>query len=94
MGAFGWFWDASGGPSPVIDPVGALIGPSPPGGRVWPVLAQPGQVLAHRLPVHPQQAAISRLECSVVWSVRIVSISAIVSRFAILDLLQQRVAEG
>jgi hypothetical protein len=42
----------------------------------------------------PRRRVISRLECAVVWRVRILSISAIVSRFAIQDLLQQGFAEG
>ena len=42
----------------------------------------------------PRRSAISRLECSVMWSVRILSISAIVSRFAILSSVSKGFAEG
>jgi uncharacterized membrane protein YvlD (DUF360 family) len=42
----------------------------------------------------PKREAISRFECPALWSVMIESISAIVSRFAIQDLLQQRFVEG
>ncbi len=50
------------------------------GGRVWPNRDTYLPTVSRSI---PRRAAISRLECSVVWSVRILSISAIVSRFAI-----------